>query len=80
VISGLLANARRWSAVGLFRLASRILRYAIMLHRQRRISRQSLRSLLSGTRWLERLGAFLALGRRRKSQKSGKGMHNERID
>jgi hypothetical protein len=80
VIRGLIANASRWGAIGLFRLASGILRYAMMLHRQGRISHQGLRTVLSGTQWLERLGAFLALGHRRKSQKSGKGLHNERID
>jgi hypothetical protein len=35
---------------------------------QRGISHNSLRTVLSGTRLLERPGAFLALGRRRRSQ------------
>jgi hypothetical protein len=52
----------------LFRLASRILRYTMMLHRQHRISHSSLRSVLSGTRWLEQLGAWVALGRRRQKR------------
>jgi hypothetical protein len=61
-------NARRWGAVGVFRLASRILRYAMTLHWQRRTSHSGLRTVLSGTRLLERFGALLALGRRRNSQ------------
>jgi hypothetical protein len=60
-----LENARRWAAIGTFRLASRLLRRATLLHRQRRISHNCLRTVLSGTRLLERLGALLALGRRR---------------
>src|ERR1700731_1918026 len=59
-----IANARRWGAIGVFRLASSILRCAMILHRQRRISRRGLQTVLSATRWLERLGAWLALGRR----------------
>ena len=31
-------NARRWGAIGTFRLASRLLRRATLLHRQHRIS------------------------------------------
>jgi hypothetical protein len=34
------------------------------LHLQRKISPRGLRTVLSATRLLERLGAFLALGRR----------------
>src|SRR5260370_19022148 len=64
LIRASIANARRWGAIGLFRLASCILRYAMMLHRQRRISRSDLRTVLSATRLLERTGALLALGRR----------------
>src|SRR6202035_3752648 len=60
-----IANARRWGAIGVFRLAGRFLRCAMILHRQHRISHSGLRTVLSGTRWLERLGAFLALGRGR---------------
>jgi hypothetical protein len=37
----------------------------MILHRQRRISRRGLQNALSATRFLERLGALLALGRRR---------------
>jgi hypothetical protein len=68
MIRSAIENARSWGAIGVFRLASRILRYAMILHRQRRISHNGLRTVLSGTRLLERFGAFLALGRRRKRQ------------
>jgi hypothetical protein len=65
----------------LFWLASRILRRAMLLHRQRRISHGGLRTVLSGTHLLERLGASLALGRRwRKHQEFERDFHNERID
>jgi hypothetical protein len=71
VISASIANARRWVAIGLFRLASLILRYAMMLHRRQQLSLLGLRTALSVTRLLERLGALLALGQRRhKRQKS----------
>src|ERR1700726_1372013 len=74
-------NARRWGAIGVFRLASRILRYAMILHRQRRISRRGLQTVLSATRLLERVGALLALGRRwRKHQEVEKDFHSEHID
>jgi hypothetical protein len=50
-------------------------------HRQRRISRRGLQIILSATRLLERLGAFLALGRRwRKHQEVEKDFHGEHID
>jgi hypothetical protein len=50
-------------------------------HRKRRISRRGLHFVLSATRLLERLGAFLALGRRwRKHQEAEKEIHRERID
>src|ERR1700682_3741087 len=81
VIRAAVEGARRWGAIGLFRLASSILRYAMMLHRQRRISRSDLRTALSATRMLERAGALLALGRRwRKRQEVEKDFHCERID
>jgi hypothetical protein len=80
VIRTSIANARRWGAIGLFRLASHILRYAMVLHRERRISHNGLRTVLSGTRLLERFGAFLALGRRRKRQQVEQDFHSERID
>src|SRR5258707_2921775 len=66
VINAAIASARRWGAIGAFRLEIRILRWARILHRQRRISRNSLRTVLSATRLLQRFGAFLALGDRRK--------------
>ena len=62
---------------GVFRLASRILRYAMTFHRQRRISHSSLRTVLSGMRLLERFGALLALGRRRKSQQVAQDFETE---
>lgn len=79
-IRGAIENARRWGAIGLFRLASRILRYAMITYRQRRISHNGLRIVLSGTRLLERFGAWLALGHRRKRQQVEKDFHGERID
>jgi hypothetical protein len=63
-----LQNARRWGAVGAFRLASRLLRRATLPHRQHRISHNGLRTVLSGTRLPERFGAVLVLGRQRKDQ------------
>ncbi|WP_426407623.1 hypothetical protein [Bradyrhizobium ganzhouense] len=62
-------------------MASSILHYAMMLHRQRRISRSDLRIALSATRMLERAGALLALGRHwRKRPEVEKDFHCERID
>src|ERR1700736_5611636 len=76
VIRVSIADARRWGAIGVFRLASSILRCAMILHRQRRISRRGLQNALSATRLLERLGALLALGRRwRKRQEVEKDFH-----
>jgi hypothetical protein len=40
----------------------------MLLHRQRRISHNRLRTVLSGTLLLERFGALLALGHRQKDQ------------
>jgi hypothetical protein len=71
-----LENGRRWGAVGAFRLANKILRHATVLHRQRRISHNGLRTVLSGTLLLERFGALLALGRRQKDQ----DIQSERTD
>ena len=73
-------NARRWGAIGVFGLAGRSLRYAMIPHRQHRISHNGLRTVLSGTRLLERLGAFLALGQRRKSQQFERDFQSERSD
>src|ERR1700730_11514463 len=76
-----IVNARRWGAIGIFRLASSILRCAMILHRQRRISRRGLQNALSATRLLEQLGALLALGRRwRRQHEVEKDFHCERID
>src|ERR1700730_6515614 len=76
LIRASIANARRWGAIGVFRLANSILRCAMMLPRQRKISRRGLLTVLSGTRLLERLGALLALGRRRrKRQEVEKEIH-----
>jgi hypothetical protein len=53
----------------------------MILHRQRRISRRGLQTILSAMGWLERLGAWLALGRRRrKRQEIAKDFHSEHID
>src|SRR5258708_5818199 len=80
VIKAAIEGARRWGAIGLFRLASSILRCAMILHRQRRISPKGLRTVLSGTRLLERLGALLALGRRRRKSQESKDFRSERVD
>lgn len=81
MIRAVVENARRLGAAGVFRLASAILRFAMLLHRQHRISHGGLRTVLSATRSLERLGALLALGRRRrKRQGLEKDFHGERID
>ena len=68
VIRAALENVRSWGAIGGFRLASTILRYTMILHRQHRISHNGLRTVLSGTRLLERCGTWLALGHRRRRQ------------
>src|SRR3981081_867619 len=47
LIRAAVQGARRWVAIGLFRLASSILRYAMMLHRQRRISRSDSERVVS---------------------------------
>jgi hypothetical protein len=52
-------SRRRWAAAGIFRLSNFI--FALNLHHQRRISHHGLRTVLSGTRWLERFGGQLAL-------------------
>jgi hypothetical protein len=71
MINAAILEARRWGAIGMLRLASRILRCAMMLHRTHRISHGGLLAILSGTRVLERLGAWLALGHRRKRAERG---------
>jgi hypothetical protein len=53
----------------------------MILHRRRKISHRGLRTVLSGTRLLERVGALLALGRRwRKRPELKKDFHCERLD
>src|ERR1700687_5030741 len=59
VIRAPIANARRWGAIGVFRLASSILRCAMILHRQRRISRRGLQNGLSATRMVGRQRGLL---------------------
>jgi hypothetical protein len=68
MIRATIENARRWGAIGIFLLANLVLHYAMILLRQRRISHNGLRTVLSGTRLLERCGTWLALGHRRKRQ------------
>src|ERR1700675_4349632 len=80
VINAAIASARRWGAIGAYRLEIRILRWARILHRQRRMSHNSLRTVLSATRLLQRFGAFLALGDRRKRKAGEKDFHHDRID
>ncbi|MDU1667936.1 MAG: hypothetical protein E6833_17140, partial [Bradyrhizobium sp.] len=53
-------------AIAALRLASRTLRYAMMLKRQRGIPHSSLLVVLSATRSLERFGLWLGLGDRQK--------------
>ncbi|WP_143039771.1 MULTISPECIES: hypothetical protein [Bradyrhizobium] len=77
-IAAAVENARRWTAIGIFRIASLILRCAMNLHQQRRISHNGLRTVLSGTRVLERFGAWLVLDRRRKRQQDEQDFHSER--
>jgi hypothetical protein len=67
-IAAAVENAKRWTAIGILRIASLILRCAMNLHQQRRISHNGLRTVLSGTRVLERFGAWLVLGRRRQKR------------
>ncbi|WP_157676598.1 hypothetical protein [Afipia sp. GAS231] len=73
-----LESARRWAAIGILRFASLTLHCAMNLHQQRRISHNGLRTVLSGTRVLERFGAWLALGHRRKRQQDEQDFHSER--
>jgi len=47
---------------------------------QRRISHNGLRTVLSGTRWLERCGAWMAPGPLRKRRQVEQEFHRERID
>jgi len=75
-----LEHARRRGAIGAFRLASLMLRWAMMRHRQRRISHNRLRTVLSGTRWLERCGAWLALGRKPQRRHVEQEFTRDRID
>lgn len=73
-------GARRWAAVAVFRLASLILRCATLLYHQRRISHGSLRTILSGMRVLERFGALLALGNRKKREQTIRDFRSDRVD
>jgi hypothetical protein len=61
-----LANGRRWGALGLYRLASCLLRCSANLLRRRVISRGELRVVLSIVTLLERSAALLLLGGRRR--------------
>jgi hypothetical protein len=78
VIRAAIENAQRWGAIGVFWAGRQ--RYAMILHQQRRISHNGFRTVLSGTRLLERLGAFLALGHRRKRQQIEQDFQGDRID
>jgi len=79
-IGDAIERLKRHGAISFFRLASSILRYATILHRQCKISHIGLRTVLSGTRWLERFGAWLALGHRRKHQKIEQVFHHDSLD
>jgi hypothetical protein len=61
---------RRRGALGLFRLASSILRRATHLYQRRRIARSHLRVALSTARLLERSASALLLGSRRRQDQS----------
>jgi hypothetical protein len=53
----------------------------MILHQQRRVSPRGLQIILSAMGWLERLGAWLALGRRwRKRREVEKDFHSEHVD
>ena len=57
-----LEHARRWAALGLFRLASSILRKGLGLYERQRISRVNLGVALSTARLCERSAGVLLLG------------------
>jgi hypothetical protein len=59
-------KGRRWGALGLYRLASCLLRWSANLFRRRTISRGELRVVLSIVTFLERSAALLLLGGRRR--------------
>jgi hypothetical protein len=64
---------RRRAALGLFRLASLILRRATDLFQLRQIARVDLRVALSAAKLLERCGGVLLLGMRRPEDQSDRG-------
>jgi hypothetical protein len=66
-------HARRRAALGLFRLASLILRRATDLFQQRRIARFALRVVLAATKLLERCAAVLLLGTNRPKDQRDRG-------
>jgi hypothetical protein len=61
VMGAAIESARRRRAIGVFRLASKIPRYARMRQRRLWISHNRLRIVLSGARLPRRLGALLVL-------------------
>jgi hypothetical protein len=77
-----LGNGRRWGAIAFLKLASAIMRGATELYQRRTITAAELHAALSAVRFLERAGALLVLGRRRRPehQLSGKEKANDRID
>jgi hypothetical protein len=65
--------ARRSAALGLFRLASFILRRATDLFQRRRIARADLGAALAAAKLLERCGGVLLLGMSRPQDQSDRG-------
>lgn len=79
-IGDAIERLKRRGAIGAFRLARGILRRATVLHRQHRISHNGLRTVLSGTSWLGRCGAWLALGRHHERRQVEQDFYRERIN
>ena len=65
--------ARRRAALGLFRLASYILRGATDLFQRRQIARVALRCALAATKLLERSAGVLLLGMSRPKDQQDRG-------
>ena len=77
-----LGSLRRCGAIVLFRIASAIMRIATKLYRRRTISAAQLRAALTAARLLERAGALLVMGRRRRMDRQlfEKEGDNDRTD
>jgi hypothetical protein len=60
-----LQHARRWGALGLFRLARSILSGSLGLYQRRKVSKSSLRVVVAAARCVEQAAAVLLLGPKR---------------